>query len=402
VKKRSLGVLFIGALGSVATTVMAGNLAIRKGLVPIRGLITETEIAKDLSLVPLNDIIFGGWDIRSYDVFTAAMNNRTVAKETLEALHTELEGIKIFQGIKANMNSVTRQVYNISESDEKETVASAAVKLMRDIDQFKAENDVDSIVVVNVSSTEPPVPPTVLEWDLSTFEEKIRENDSHITPTMIYTYAALEKGCGFINFTPSICAELPALVELAENRAVPVAGKDGKTGQTLYKTVVGPMFKARDLKVKGWYSTNILGNTDGEILRDEQHGKTKLETKASGLQQILGYNDFEHLVRIDYYGPRGDQKEAWDNIDFEGWMGEKMSMKINWIGSDSVLAAPLLLDLARLVEYAGQRGEKGFLPHLGMFFKFPYSQSSDVNHDFFVQYSCFHQYVKLCLQEPIN
>jgi myo-inositol-1-phosphate synthase len=400
--RRRLGVLFIGALGSVATTVMAGNLAIRKGLVPIRGLITETEITKGLSLVSLNDILFGGWDIRSDDVYTAAINNRTVAKETLGALHNELEGVKIFQGIQANMDSVTKQVYNISEIAEKETVASAVLKLMRDIDQFKAENEVDSIVVINVSSTESPVSPTVLEWDLSTFEEKIQKNDSHITPTMIYTYAALEKGCGYINFTPSICAELPALVELAEKRAVPVAGKDGKTGQTLYKTVIGPMLKARNLKVKGWYSTNILGNTDGEILRDEQHVKTKLETKASGLQQILGYNDFDHLVRIDYYGPRGDQKEAWDNIDFEGWMGEKMSMKINWIGSDSVLAAPLLLDLARLVEYAGQRGENSFLPHLGMFFKSPYSQSSDVNHDFFVQYSCFQQYVKLCLQDPIH
>jgi myo-inositol-1-phosphate synthase len=400
--RRSLGVLFIGALGSVATTVMAGSLAIRKGLVPIRGLITETEITKGLSLVSLNDILFGGWDIRSDDVYTAAINNRTVAKETLGALHNELEGVKIFQGIQANMDSVTKQVYNISEIAEKESVASAVLKLMRDIDQFKAENEVDSIVVINVSSTESPVSPTVLEWDLSTFEEKIQKNDSHITPTMIYTYAALEKGCGFINFTPSICAELPALVELAEKRAVPVAGKDGKTGQTLYKTVIGPMLKARNLKVKGWYSTNILGNTDGEILRDEQHGKTKLETKASGLQQILGYNDFDHLVRIDYYGPRGDQKEAWDNIDFEGWMGEKMSMKINWIGSDSVLAAPLLLDLARLVEYAGQRGETNFLPHLGMFFKSPYSQSSAVNHDFFVQYSCFQQYVKLCLQDPIH
>lgn len=396
--QRRLGVLFIGALGSVATTVMAGNLAIRKDLVPIRGLITETEITKDLSLVSLNDILFGGWDIRSDDVFTAAINNRTVAKETLRVLQNELEEIKVFQGIQANMDSVTKQVYNILETAERETVASAVVKLMRDIDQFKAENEVDSIVVINVSSTESPVSPTVWEWDLPTFKEKIQENDPHITPSMIYAFAALEKGCGFINFTPSICAELPALVELARKRAVPVAGKDGKTGQTLYKTVIGPMFKVRQLKINGWYSTNILGNSDGEILRSEKHGKSKLETKSSGLQQILGYNDFDQLVRIDYYPPRGDQKEAWDNIDFEGWMGEKMSMKINWIGSDSVLAAPLILDLARLIEYALIRGEKGVLHHLGMFFKSPYGKPSEVNHDFFVQWSRFKQYVENCLK----
>jgi myo-inositol-1-phosphate synthase len=394
-----MGVLFVGALGSVATTVVAGTWAIRKNLVPIRGLVTESEITKGLPLVDLSDIEFGGWDIRSTNFYSAVVNNRTVSEETLQALRQELQETKVFQGIQANVDSVTKKVYNVEETEEKVSLAIETERVMQDIDHFKTENKVDFIVVANVSSTEPPISPTVYNWDLSTFKNKIFENDSRLSPSMIYAYAALEKECSFINFTPSVGAELPALEELGIKKGVPVAGKDGKTGQTLYKTVLGPMFKARQLKINGWYSTNILGNSDGEILRSGEHGQSKLETKSSGLKQILGYDDFDQLVRIDYYPPRGDQKEAWDNIDFEGWMGEKMSMKINWIGSDSVLAAPLLLDLARLVEYARRRGERGILPHLGMFFKSPYGRSSEVNHDFCSQYSQFEQYVENCLKE---
>jgi len=170
-----------------------------------------------------------------------------------------------------------------------------------------------------------------------------------------------------------------------------LAGKDGKTGQTLYKTVLAPMFQARDLRIKGWYSTNILGNKDGAILRNKEHGQAKVITKQSVLPKILGYDDFDHLVRIDYYSPRGDKKEAWDNIDFEGWLGERMSMKINWVGADSNLAAPLILDLARLTEYAARHGEKGDLSHLAFFFKSP--QGDEVSYDFFKQWLRFREYI---------
>jgi myo-inositol-1-phosphate synthase len=231
------------------------------------------------------------------------------------------------------------------------------------------------------------------QWDLDTFETRMRENDSWITPGMIYAYAAIRKGCGYINFTPSVNAELPALRELAQKTGAVVAGKDGKTGQTLYKTVLAPMFKARQLKVLGWYSTNILGNTDGAVLSSTDHRQSNAATKLAVLSNILGYEDIDHQVRIDYYRPRGDNNEAWDNVDFEGWLGHKMCMKINWIGSDSVLAAPLVIDLVRFAGYAARCGEKGMLTYLDMFFKSPYGDGRELSCDFFEQLDRLKQYV---------
>lgn len=396
---RKMGVLFVGSLGSVATTAVAGTWAIRKGLAPVRGLVTEARPAAALPLLALDDISFGGWDIRSGDLYSAAVANMIISGEILAALRKELQAIPVYQGIRTNVDAVTKQVYGVAGEDKKTPLMTEVEKLISDIRHFKAQYHVSFIVVINVASTEPPASPHLSNWDLTSFEREMRESNPQIAPSMIYAYAALHEGCGYVNFTPSVCAELPALIELAMKKGVPVAGKDGKTGQTLYKTVLASMFKARQLKVTGWYSTNILGNTDGEVLRHQQHGRTKLETKSIGLRQILGYDDFEHLVRIDYYPPRGDHKEAWDNIDFEGWAGQRMSMKINWIGCDSALAAPLLLDLARLVEYAARRGEKGILHHLAMFFKAPYGKHSEISHDFFTQLGRFDQYVKECLEK---
>lgn len=393
---RKMGVLLIGALGSVATAAVAGTLAVRRKLSPPTGLVTESVTVEGVPLAPLENIYFAGWDIRDGSILSATLDNRVVPEKMLPPLREELKGVRVFPGIRVNLDSVTRQVYGIGADGREESLPEAVDRLTKDISRFRIENDLTSVVAVNVSFTEPPADPELFQWDLPLFEKGIQNSDQRITSSMIYTYAALNSGCGFVNFTPSACAELPALQELADKKGVPVAGKDGKTGQTLYKTVLASMFKARELRIKGWYSTNILGNSDGAILRDELHGKSKMETKSSVLKNILEYDDFEHLVRIDYYSPRGDNKEAWDNIDFEGWLGIRMSMKINWIGCDSALAAPLVVDLARLVELALNRGEKGSLIHLGLFFKSPYNDGPAVKGGFYKEWSLFQEYIKSC------
>jgi len=225
--------------------------------------------------------------------------------------------------------------------------------------------------VVNTASTEEKTKSHSLYQSLKAFETGLRENSLDIRPGMLYAYAAMKSKCAYVNFTPSVTTEIPALQELAELQAVPTAGKDGRTGQTLYKHVLGKMFKQRGLNIVGWYSTNILGNQDGAVLEHPTHSSTKIDSKSIGLEQILGYSHFDHKVRIDYFPVRGDRKEAWDTIDFEGWIGERMTMKINWLGIDSILAAPLIIDLSRFMEHALRESKVGIMEHLSLFFKSP-------------------------------
>ncbi|MEC3249784.1 inositol-3-phosphate synthase [Bacillus cereus] len=210
-----------------------------------------------------------------------------------------------------------------------------------------------------------------LYQSLKAFETGLRENSSDIRPSMLYAYAAMRSKCAYVNFTPNVTTEIPALQELAELQAVPTAGKDGRTGQILYKHVLGKMFKQRGLNIVGGYSMNILGNQDGAVLEHPTHSSTKIDLKSIGLEQILGYSNFDHKVRIDYFPVRGDRKEAWDTIDFEGWLGERMTMKINWLGVDSILAAPLIIDLSRFMDHALRERKVGIMEHLSLFFKSP-------------------------------
>jgi len=235
---------------------------------------------------------------------------------------------------------------------------------------------------VNIASTEPFAGLMPTHQSIGQFEEGLAKDDPAISAGMLYAYAALAAKVPYVNFTPSTTVDIPALMEFADVQGVVIAGKDGKTGQTLYKTVLAPMFQLRNLRVSGWYSTNLLGNDDGYVLSDPAHLQQKVASKLEALAPILGYDDVDHQVDIHYYAPRGDAKEAWDVIDFVGWLGAKMSMRVNWLGQDSILAAPLVVDLARLVWFAQQRGERGPATQLSAFFKTPLNTRE---HNFFEQ-----------------
>jgi len=247
-----------------------------------------------------------------------------------------------------------------------ETRRAQAEAVRTDLRRFRDEEQLDGLVMVNLASTERwPDPSAAALLSAAAFEDGLDADDPAITPAMVYAYAAITEGVGYVNFTPSLAADVPALVELAEARGVPIAGKDGKTGQTMLKTVLAPAFRSRALTVEGWYSTNILGNRDGLALDDPDSLDSKLRTKGSVLDSILGYPVEDHLVRIDYYRPRGDQKEAWDAIDLVGFLGQRMQLKVDFQCRDSILAAPLAIELARLTDLAQQRGEGGIQHQLG-------------------------------------
>jgi myo-inositol-1-phosphate synthase len=245
----------------------------------------------------------------------------------------------------------------------------------QDLERFQREQQVERLVVINCASTERSVDLTLpLFATPESFEAALDANAPEISPAMLYAYAAVSRGIPFANFTPSIAADVPALLELARRKGAPVAGKDGKTGQTLLKTVLAPALRDRALYVSGWYSTNILGNRDGEALDDPASKAAKLDTKAAALDSILGYKVQDHIVQIQYYRPRGDNKEAWDNIDVVGFLGQPMQLKLNFLCKDSILAAPLVVELARTLDLAKRRGERGVIESLGCFFKAPMTQ----------------------------
>lgn len=381
ISAQRLGVMFVGALGAVATTVMAGVQAIVQGVVQEAYLKTEEDkILSQLPLCPLSNIVFGGWDLSALSVVEALTKHGVVPEKVIQALTPSLQNIKVAPGVLCGKDTTIQQLGENTTSLT--NYYDNALSLVSQIKQFKKLHNLDSVVVVNLSSTETTPPLGEVHQSLEAFEKGLKENYPSISFGMTYAYAALYAQAAYVNFTPSVTAEIPALLELAEKNGVPIAGKDGKTGQTLYKTVVAPMFRERALRLTGWYSTNMLGNNDGLVLNDPDHGRTKIESKKGVLNSILGYNGFDHQIFIHYYKPRGDAKEAWDNIDFEGWLGEKMSMKINWLGKDSILAAPLVVDLARLIAYYASLGHGGIVPELACFFKSPYGCTT---HHFFEQ-----------------
>lgn len=262
--------------------------------------------------------------------------------------------------------------------------------LREEIASFKENNGLDGVVVIYLAS---PLKAqgTGVYNTLEEFRKAIRDNDTGLTSGMLYAYAAIEENCPFVDFTPNVTLETGALLELADINNVPLAGRDGNTGQTLMKTVLGQMLKIRNLKLDGWYSTNILGNNDGKVLARSEHAEIKMRDKLGVLEPLLGYGDFDHTVNIEYFAPRGDNKEAWDSIDFLGWLDQSISVKINWLGRDSILAAPLILDLIRLTEYAQRKGEKGIQSQLAMYFKNPLETEA---RGFYDQYKLFVDYYK--------
>ncbi len=384
-----LGILTPG-MGAVATTLFAGVLSARQDQQPPFGSLTQmgrirlgkrTEdrnplIREFVPLAELDDIVFGGWDPYSDDAYAAAMKAGVLQPHHLEGVGEELRLITPMSA--AFSPKWVERLEDTDHTKPEATKRAQADALIEDIDRFRAEHGIDRVVMVWCGSTEAYEEPTDVHQSLAAFEAGLDANDPHIAPSQLYAYAALQSGVPFANGAPNLSVDIPAMVELSELRGVPIAGKDFKTGQTLIKTIVAPGLKARMLGARGWFSTNILGNRDGEVLDAPENFRSKEVSKLGVLEQILQpelypelYGDLYHKVRINYYPPRGDDKEGWDNIDIFGWMGYPMQIKIDFLCKDSILAAPLALDLALFLDLAHRAGKSGVQEWLSFYFKSP-------------------------------
>ena len=398
-----LGILLVG-LGAVSTTLVAGVEAVKRGISePIGSLTqmgtirlgkrTDNRVPKIKDFVPiasLDDVVFGAWDIFTDNAFDAAMNAGVLDKDLLNQVSEQLASLKPMPAV-FEQNYVKRlHGENVKSGKNKMELAE---QLIEDIARFKTENGCSRLVMVWAASTEIFLEASDVHNSLMAFESGLYDSHPAIAPSMIYAYAALRSGVPFANGAPNLTVDIPALQELAEQTKMPICGKDFKTGQTLMKTILAPGFKARMLGLDGWYSTNILGNRDGEVLDDPENFKTKEESKLSVLEHILQpdvyptlYKDFSHVVRINYYPPRGDNKEGWDAIDIFGWLGYQMQIKIDFMCRDSILAAPIALDLALFMDLAQRSGMKGIQEWLSFYFKAPQTAPGLYpEHDLFIQ-----------------
>lgn len=374
--QRKLGIAVVGIGGAVGTTMAAGIELIRQGAVGREGLPLANVSVEGLA--DYTDIVFAGWDLFGEHLAKAAEEHDVLTHKQFVAVEPALKGIKPWPAVgDPKFLSNIEGENKLGSGSHRENIEQIRANLREFITQC------DSVVVINLASTEKLAEEgNEIFNSLAAFEKALDENSPDISPAMLYAYAALTKGIPYGNFTPSLAADIPALVELAELRKVPVAGKDGKTGQTFIKTVLAAAFRARALKVEGWYSTNILGNRDGLALSNEDSLASKVKTKSSVLEDILGYEVEDHLVDIRYYRPRGDNKEAWDNIDIAGFLGQQMQIKVNFLCKDSILAAPLAIEIARCLDLARQRGESGVQEQLSVFFKLPMSKTGKTEQAF--------------------
>ncbi len=398
-----LGILLPG-MGAVATTFIAGVMSIRKGLGKPIGSLTQLghirlgkrtdgnspAIKEYVSLAKLDDIVFGGWDIFPENAYEAAVKAGVLESKDLEPIKAELSAVK-------PMTAVFEQAYvkklngpNVKKGTSKMDLAE---QLMADIRNFKEKNGCDRLVAVWCGSTEVYRKPTEVHSSLDKFEAGLKASHDDIAPSQIYAYACLKMGVPYANGAPNLSLDTPALLELARKQSMPITGKDFKTGQTLMKTILAPGFKARMLGLEGWYSTNILGNRDGEVLDDPESFKSKEVSKLGVIDSILQpekypdlYGNISHVVRINYYPPRGDAKEGWDNIDIRGWLNYPMQIKVNFLCRDSILAAPIVLDLALFMDFAHRAGMSGIQEWLSFYWKSPMTPDGlYAEHDLFIQ-----------------
>jgi myo-inositol-1-phosphate synthase len=398
-----LGVMLVG-LGAVSTTLVAGVVAIRKGLAEPIGSLTQMgtirlgkrtegrspKIKDVVTLAGLDDLVFTGWDIFAEDCYGAARTAGVLDKDLLDQVRPELQAIKPLPAVFDPHYVKRLDGPNVKKGKNKRDLADQVVE---DIRRFKKENRLDRVVMVWCGSTEIFLTEAPVHASLKAFEKGLEQNDPSIPSSMLYAYAAIKEGVPYANAAPNLTADIPAMIELAQETRTPVAGKDLKTGQTLIKTIIAPGLKARLLGVTGWYSTNILGNRDGEVLDDPESFKTKEESKKSVLDYILQpqlypqlYKDLCHLVRINYYPPRGDNKEGWDNVDLFGWLGYPMQLKINFLCRDSILAAPIVLDVVLFLDLARRAGLSGIQEWLSFYFKSPmHAPELYPEHDLFIQ-----------------
>ena len=391
-------------MGAVSTTFIAGTLLIKKGLAPPIGSLAEmgtvrlgkrtegrSPLIKDfVPLAGLDDLVFGAWDIFEDNGFEAATTAGVIEPALLEQIRPELEAIKPWPAVFDQRYVKRLMGTNIKTGANKLELAE---QIRDDMRRFKETNQLDRLVMIWCGSTEIFLTPSDAHQSIEAFEAAMKANAHEISSSMVYAYAALKEGIPYANAAPNLSADFPALDQLAIDNGSPVCGKDLKTGQTLIKTIIAPGLKARLIGVSGWYSTNILGNRDGEVLDDPESFKTKEESKKSVLDYILQpdlyptlYKDLCHVVRINYYPPRGDNKEGWDNIDLVGWLGYPMQLKINFLCRDSILAAPIVLDLVLFLDLAKRAGMSGIQEWLSFYFKSPV-HAPDVypEHDLFIQ-----------------
>lgn len=398
-----MGVLLPG-LGAVATTFIAGVMAIRKGIARPFGSLTQmgtirlgkrtdkrVPMIKDfVELADINDLVFGGWDIFTDDVYKAALNAGVLDKDLLNQVREDIESITPWKAV-FDQNYVKKlHGDHVKKADTK---YDHAQMLTEDIQRFKEEHDLDRMVMIWCASTEVFMKRDPVHETVESFEKAMKENHPAIAPSMIYAYASMNAGVPFANGAPNLTVDIPAMAEFSRQKGVPIAGKDFKTGQTLMKTILAPGLKARLIGLNGWFSTNILGNRDGEVLDDPESFKTKEESKLGVLEYILQpkvypelYSNLYHKVRINYYPPRGDNKEGWDNIDIFGWLGYPMQIKIDFLCRDSILAAPIVLDLALFLDLAQRCEMKGIQEWLSFYFKSPMcAPELYPEHDLFIQ-----------------
>ena len=400
----TLGVLLVG-LGAVSTTFIAGVEAARRGRAKPFGSLTQMQtirlgkrtdarapLIKDfLPLAQLDQIVFGAWDPIPDDAFESAKVAGVLRPEDIDPLEDFMRGIEPMPAAFDRAYVKKLDGPNVKRGANKRELAE---QIREDIRGFKREHGCDRLVMVWAASTEIFLRPTDAHSSLEAFERAMESNDEAIAPSMLYAWAALQEGVPFANGAPNLTVDIPALLELAAEKEIPIGGKDFKTGQTLMKTIVAPGLKARMLGLSGWFSTNILGNRDGEVLDDPESFKTKEESKLGALEYILQpdmypelYGNMYHKVRINYYPPRGDNKEGWDNIDIFGWMGYDMQVKIDFLCRDSILAAPIVLDLALLLDLAQRAGLSGIQEWLSFYFKAPLvAEGLYPEHDIFIQH----------------
>jgi myo-inositol-1-phosphate synthase len=414
-----LAVLLPG-LGAVSTTLIAGVHLIRKGLAKPFGSVTQMQklrlgkrthprfvaVNELVPLAGLDSLVFGGWDIFPDNAHEAAGKAGVLPPEMLRAVRPELEAVRPWPAVFERAWVRNLDGPNVKKAPTKMHLAEA---LVADIESFRKSSGAARAVMVWCGSTEVYTQQKPVHESLEAFEKGLKENSPDIAPSMIYAYAAIASGVPYANGAPNLTVDIPALTEMARSRGVPIAGKDFKTGQTLMKTIIAPGLKARMLGLQGWFSTNILGNRDGEVLDDPGSFRSKEVSKASVLDAILQpelypelYRDYFHKVRIEYYPPRGDAKEGWDNIDIVGWLGQPMQIKIDFLCRDSILAAPVVLDLLLFLDLAGRAGLSGIQEWLSFYFKSPMSRPDlRPEHDLFIQHMKLSNTLRILVGEEV-
>ncbi len=398
-----LGIMLVG-LGAVSTTTIAGVIAIRRGLARPIGSLTQMgtirlgkrtdakspRIKDFVPLTSLDDVVFGGWDIFDENCYEAARTAGVLERDLLDQIRPELEAIRPWPAVFDRRYVKRLDGPNVKKGTSKKDLAE---QVRADIRKFKKDHNLNRLVMVWCGSTEVYMTEAATHQSIDGFEKALESSDDSIPSSMIYAYAAIQEGIPYANAAPNLSADIPALIQLAQQTGSPLAGKDLKTGQTLIKTIIAPGLKSRLIGVEGWYSTNILGNRDGEVLDDPESFKTKEESKKSVLDYIFQpnlypdlYDKLCHVVRINYYPPRGDNKEGWDNIDIFGWLGYKMQLKINFLCRDSILAAPIVLDSALFLDLARRAGMSGIQEWLSFYYKSPmHAAGLYPEHDLFIQ-----------------